>query len=52
MKLHYQVLIVILFSVMALIIWWLGDSRRYDDDLERDHIFETGKTWREVELNG
>jgi len=49
MKLHYKLWLAGLFLLIAFIIWWLEDSRRYDDDLERDFIMETGKTWEDIE---
>ena len=38
-----------LFIFLFATIIWIIDSRLYDNDLENDHIRETGYSWSEIE---
>lgn len=49
MTLSPKLWLAFLFGIIAIFIWWMSDSRNYDQDLEKDHLIETGLTWRDVE---
>lgn len=39
--------LIIAILLILFTIWWVIDSIRYDEDLEADHVKETGKYWSE-----
>ena len=40
---------IIILVIILLCVMWLIDSKLYDNDLEADHVRETGLTWEQIE---
>ena len=42
-------IIALILVIILLCVMWLIDSKLYDNDLEEDHVRETGLTWEQIE---